>query len=129
MTSPALGLAPVPTLIPQDELRYLTVAPDLTIQTQEGENLSPGCQREMEADRFGALALAPLLWQGDLPGIEKGLPMFVRDQGPDINQRVRDLFPDRPAYLFTPVEPGGPPVVVDYGEGMELLWGAAGMSG
>jgi hypothetical protein len=119
-------MEPMPGPEAPDELLWLPVGPDLSIRTRDGESLSPECQRQIGADRFGGVALAPLLWQGDLPGIEGGFPMFVRDQGPEVNDRIGALFPARSAYLFTPVEAGGPPVIVPYLEGMALLWGVGG---
>ena len=91
--------------------------------TRREEGLTPACEREIRADRFGTVALAPLLWQGDLPGLEGGRPLFVRDHGPEVNEAVRLEFADRPAFYFTPTAPGGPPRVIPYAEGNELLWG------
>jgi hypothetical protein len=99
-----------------------------TLRIRQGEPFTPSCLRELNADRFGAVALAPLLWQGDLPGIEEGRPLFARDLGPERNQRLLDLYPDRAAFAFTPVEVEGPPELLPYTEAMELLWGAAGPS-
>jgi hypothetical protein len=96
----------------------------MSIRTREGEILTPECRREMDADRFGAVALAPLLWQGDLPGEEKGAPIFVRDLGPEKNAMIRALFPDRPAFVFVPFAPSSPPELAPYDEAMRVLWGA-----
>jgi len=95
----------------------------MSIRTRQGEVLTPECLREIRADRFGAVALAPLVWQGDLPGIETGRPMFVRDLGPEKNRRILDLFPTRPAYVFSPLTEGGYPELSPYDLAMELLWG------
>lgn len=80
--------------------------------------------RELEADRFGAVALAPLLWQGDLPEAESGKPLFVRDLGPETNAEIRRLFSGRRAFLFSPLRAGADPEIVPYEEGMRVLWGA-----
>ncbi|HUF75075.1 MAG TPA: hypothetical protein VMM35_02295, partial [Longimicrobiales bacterium] len=95
-----------------------------TVRIRQGERFTQSCLRELNADRFGAVALAPLLWQGDLPGIEEGRPLFVRDLGPERNQRLLDVYPERVAFGFTPVVVEGPPQLLPYGDAMELLWGA-----
>ena len=105
------------------DLQLLSVGSGTTIRTRAGEILTPECRRQAGADRFGAVALAPLLWQGDLPGLESGLPMFVRDFGPEANDRVLALFPERAAFVFTPTQPGGSPEIVPYQEAMAVLWG------
>jgi len=106
-----------------DWLVRLSPAQGLTIRSREGEILTPECMREAEADRFGALSLAPLLWQGDLPGDLRGGPLFVRDLGPARNAEVRALFPHRPAFLFGPFSPSSPPEIAPYEEAMRILWG------
>jgi len=99
------------------------VGPGPAIRVREGADFPEDCLREVRADRFGTVALAPLLWQGDLPGDARGRPMFVRDLGPNKNDRIRAAFPDHTPWVFTPTEPGAPPVVVPYADAMELLWG------
>jgi len=94
-----------------------------TIRVRRGEAFSPTCRREVEADRFGAVALAPLVWQGDLPGIETGRPLFVRDMGPERNLALLRRYPERAVYLFTPTRDGAPPQLLPYAEGVRLLWG------
>jgi hypothetical protein len=96
-----------------------------TLRIRRGESFDGACVRELRADRFGAVALAPLIWQGDLPGIESGRPLFVRDLGPEKNQRILDLFPDRAAYAFTPTAVDEAPELLPYQDAMELLWGVA----
>jgi hypothetical protein len=93
-----------------------------TVRMRPGVALPAECVRELEADRFGAVALAPLVWQGDLPGIERGRPMFVRDLGPEKNRTIRSYFPDRTPYVLVPKADGAPPQVVPYGEAMQVLW-------
>jgi hypothetical protein len=107
-----------------DGLIHVTLGEGMSIRTREGEVINSECGREIEADRFGAVALAPLLWQGDLPGERETGPLFVRDLGPERNDRIRSLFPGRPAFVFSPFAPGSPPQVAPYGEAMRLLWGS-----
>ena len=93
------------------------------VQTREGEVVTPECRRQAQADRFGAVSLPPLVWQGDLPGDESGRPLFARDLGPDKNARIRSMFPNRAAYVFSPFVPEGPPEFVSYQDAMRVLWG------
>jgi hypothetical protein len=83
---------------------------------------SEACVREMFADRFGSVALAPLLWQGDLPGLERGAPMFVRDFGPQRNEALRALIPNRGALVWAH-PPGGRPALLPYDAAMNTFWG------
>jgi hypothetical protein len=105
-------------------LIHVTLEQGMSIRTREGEVITPDCGREIEADRFGAVALAPLLWQGDLPGEQNTGPLFVRDLGPERNDLIRALFPNRPAFVFSPFAPESPPLVAPYDEAMRLLWGS-----
>jgi hypothetical protein len=124
--SPARELPPIDMVqsgeTPPDLIQAMT-APGQAIRTRDGEVMDSVCLREMRADRFGSVALAPLLWQGDLPGDEGRRPLFVRDLGPEKNARIRSLFPRRTAYLFAPMAPGVPPEVTPYERGVRLLWG------
>ncbi len=92
---------------------------------------TPECEREINADRFGAVSLAPLLWQGALPGLDDdgsdpaGRPLFARDFGPEGNAAVVRRFSRRTAWVFTPVSPDSPPRLLPYEEGMALLWGSS----
>ena len=97
--------------------------PGATLRTRNGEPVETACTREVGADRFGAVALAPLVWQGDLPGIEEGRPMFVRDFGPERNRRLLAAYPERRPFVFVPKDPSRPPEIVPYDEGMAKLWG------
>ena len=104
-------------------LIHVSLVQGMSIRTREGESLEAECVREIQADRFGAVALAPLLWQGDLPGEEERGVLFLRDLGPEANARVLALFPNRPSFVFSPMEMGGAPELVPYDEAMRELWG------
>ena len=95
--------------------------PGATVRTRAGEAFGIACLREVGSDRFGAVALAPLVWQGDLPGVEEGRPMFVRDFGPEQNRRLLDAYPERQPFVFVPKDPSLPPEIVPYDEAMALL--------
>ena len=100
--------------------------PGMTIRTREGETLTADCLRELEADRYGNVALAPLLWQGDLPGLEGSGILFVRDLGPERNEKILGLYPHRTPFVFAPFGPSIPPEVAPYAEAMRVLWGGRG---
>jgi hypothetical protein len=93
------------------------------VQVAEDEALAPECEREIRADRFGVMEVTALLWLGDLPGIEEGRPMYVRDLGPMRNRKVLERYPDREPWLYARTAPGGDPVLLPYAEGIERLWG------
>ena len=103
--------------------------PGATLRTRADEPFGISCLREVGADRFGAVALAPLVWQGDLPGLEEGRPMFVRDFGPEQNRRLLDAYPERQPFVFVPKDPSLPPEIVPYNEAMAQLWGVVGVAG
>ena len=103
--------------------------PGATLRTRDGEPFDIACIREAGADRYGAVALAPLVWQGDLPGDEEGRPMFVRDFGPELNRRLLELYPDRRPFVFVPKDPALPPEIVPYDEAMAQLWGVVRSAG
>jgi hypothetical protein len=84
---------------------------------------SESCILEARADRTGIVSLAPLIWQGDLPGLERGDPLFVRDLGWRENEAVREIFPERTAYLLVIPAPGESPTLQAYELGMGMLWG------
>jgi hypothetical protein len=96
---------------------------DAVLLQTRGTVWSESCARQVLADRFGAVALAPLLWQGDLPGLESGRPLFVRDYGPTKNEALLADFPSRPALVFTYAAEDGSPRLLSYDAGMRLLWG------
>lgn len=98
-------------------------APGTTVRVRSGEVFTPACVRELGSDRFGAVALAPLLWQGDLPGLSGDGILFVRDLGPEKNALILDAFSGRNAYVFVPKALEAPPELVAYAEAMAVLWG------
>ena len=92
-----------------------------TIRTYPGEVLTPECEREAASDYTAVLALPPLLWQGDLPGLGSQGAMYVRDLGPERNARLLARFPERqPAVL---VREGADRLrLAPYGRGMDEIW-------
>ena len=118
---PQVDLEQVPGTPP--DIQRPPSPPGATLRTRNGEPFETACFREVGADRFGAVALAPLVWQGDLPGDEEGRPMFVRDFGPERNRRLLDAYPERRPFVFVPKDPSRPPEIVPYDEAMAQLWG------
>lgn len=118
---PEVDLAQVPGTPP--DLQRPPSPPGATLRTREGETFGIACAREVGADRYGAVALAPLIWQGALPGLEEERPMFVRDFGPERNMRILDSYPERQPFVFVPKDPSLPPEIVPYDEAMAQLWG------
>ena len=118
---PQVDLEQVPGTPP--DIQRPPSPPGATLRTRNGEPFGTACIREVGADRFGAVALAPLVWQGDLPGDEEGRPMFVRDFGPERNRRLLDAYPERRPFVFVPKDVSRPPEIVPYDEAMAQLWG------
>jgi hypothetical protein len=106
------------------ELEPVMLSPGNRIQIDRQAPWTAECQREAAADRGGVISLAPLIWQGDLPGVERGRPMFVRDLGPAANRSVMALYPGRAAFMFYEPQPGRAPLLVPYAEAERVIWGA-----
>lgn len=92
-----------------------------TMRLSPGGRLSARCLREVRADQAGILDLAPLLWQGDLPGGQAAGALYVRDLGPAQNRRMLAAHPTRTPWLYTAV--GDDAMLFPYAEGMRRLWG------
>ena len=89
------------------------------------DTLASQCVREREADRFGGLPLMPLIWQGDLPGLDVRTAMFVRDLGPGLNAALLTRYPERQPAMLVQRPPGPRPLIVPYETGINLLWSPA----
>jgi hypothetical protein len=103
-------------------LEELVLPSGTRIVTAAGESPTPACTREVVADRLGTLDLPPLLWRGDLPGINAGGALFARDLGPELNARLLARYPQRRALFYLPSEPSGPPLLLPYHEAVRRLW-------
>lgn len=96
-----------------------------TMRVRNGEELTPECVRQVNADRNGILDIAPLVWQGDLPGASPSGPLYVRDLGPEANARLIAALPEREAWLlYTPADTADP-VLRPYTSAIGDLWSAA----
>jgi len=114
----ALDLAPLPGspthLVERQLSQGNTIRVDPTLPP------TPSCAREARADRLGVVELEPLLWQAG-PGISADI-LIARDMGPVLNARVIDAT-GRTPWLYGDLN--GSMRVLEYAEGMELLWGGA----
>lgn len=99
------------------------ISPDNWILVSEDTPLTAECVREVEADRYGVIDVTPLVWQGDLPGspTPRG-PLYVRDLGPELNERLISAFPERIPLFFYQPAPDRAPILVPYAEGRDTLW-------
>jgi hypothetical protein len=92
------------------------------IRVEPGARMPPECLRQVASDTLGIVEVAPLLWQGDLPGTDGPGAMFVRDMGPEINSRLIFRYPRRvPLVLYRPTKEG-PTALATYVVGMRALW-------
>jgi len=99
------------------------IAPGDWILVRHGEVMSPACAREVHADRNGIVDIAPLLWQGDLPGLPPIGVMIVRDLGPEANAALIAAHPERRPWAYLRLQPDAAPELVPYDEAMLMLWG------
>jgi hypothetical protein len=91
---------------------------------EAGATVDEACTRDARADRNGALDLEPLLWQ--LPPLPGRDVVVARDMGPEINARALESLPSRRAFVHVSSPGRGEaPRLMEYDEGMELLWGAS----
>jgi hypothetical protein len=107
-------------------LEELVLPSGTRIVTAAGEVPTPACTREVFADRLGTLDLPPLLWRGDLPGIDSAGVLFARDLGPELNTRLLARYPQRRALFYLPSEPSGPLLLLPYYEAVQRLWSGGG---
>ena len=115
-----LDFEPVPGR--RAELDAVELSPGDRVLVDRSAPWTPECEREARSDRNGVISLTPLLWQGDLPGVEHGAPMYVRDLGPEGNREVMARFPRRTPWLYVSPRPGAPPELIPYAEGEPLVW-------
>ncbi len=94
-----------------DEIRY-----------NQGTPLTRACLRQVASDTLGIIDIAPLVWQGDLPGLGGNGAMIVRDLGPEENSKLIARYPGRVPMMLLRQEKEGPPRLVPYDTGIRLLW-------
>jgi hypothetical protein len=101
-------------------LRELRLPSGPVIRSSAGELLDPRCERQAASDFRGVIELAPLVWQGDLPGIGSDGAMFVRDFGPERNLRLLERFPHREPRVL--LRTRNQIRLAPYEQGMAQLW-------
>lgn len=122
---PTLDLRPRPG--PAPGLVPMELSPGNRVLIRPGAPVEPECAREAHSDRLGTLELEPLLWQAPpLPG--RGL-VVARDLGPDADARAWASFAGYHAYVEVDGGPGRPPHLLEFRQGMELLWGTGTATG
>lgn len=102
-------------------LRARTLSPGNMARFDPDRPPDPTCLREARSDRLGVLELEVVAWR--TTG-SPDLPVFVRDLGPALNATVRGERPG-PAWVLLDTGSDGGPRLLEYDEGMELLWGGA----
>jgi hypothetical protein len=100
-------------------------APGSRIRVSAGNALADDCAVQAYADRFGVYDIAPLSWLGDLPGMPATGTIFLRDMGPERNDVALRAFPGRVPLLLAATEPAAPAMLLDYDDGIRLLWDVA----
>lgn len=123
---PAAERGPAPPLdfsiVPRDPPPLMRIAEEDEIRVRPGVQLTPECLREVASDTLGIVDVGPLLWQGDLPGLETKGRMFVRDMGPEANARLISKYPARVPMMLLRLRDDQPPTLVPYQDGIRALW-------
>jgi hypothetical protein len=125
-STPAAERGPAPPLdfsiVPRDPPPLMRIAEEDEIRVRPGVQLSPECLREVASDTLGIVDVGPLLWQGDLPGLETKGRMYVRDMGPEANARLISKYPERVPLMLLRLRDDQPPTLVPYQDGIKALW-------
>jgi hypothetical protein len=118
--APSLDLESRPG--PGPGLAFVELSPGNQVAVRPGAPADSVCTREARSDRLGTLELEPLLWQAPpLPGRKL---VVARDLGPETDARALRSFPGYHPYVAVDGGPGRPPRLLEYHQGMELLWGS-----
>jgi hypothetical protein len=118
----APGLLAALDLQPRPEPLAPFFSPGSRIRRDDGRPFTAECAAEAQADRFGIYDISPLVWLGDLPGAAPVGTLFLRDFGPERNRAALASFPGRKPFLLAAVDVGAEARLLDYAEGMSLLW-------
>jgi hypothetical protein len=117
--------APTPLRFSLDHLNptsQMEIAQGDEIRYRRGVPLSRACLREVASDTLGIIDIAPLLWQGDMPGLGGSGAMIVRDMGPEANARLIARYPARVPMLYYRPEKEGAPRLAPYAAAIKTLW-------
>ncbi|MEP6549661.1 MAG: hypothetical protein ABJB95_00690 [Gemmatimonadales bacterium] len=125
-TKPAGGGGDRPTLnfdfAGSNRTQKIEIARGDQIRYTQGTPLTRACLRQVASDTLGIIDIAPLVWQGDLPGLGGNGAMIVRDLGPEENSKLIARYPGRVPMMLLREEKEGPPKLVPYEAGIRLLW-------
>lgn len=104
-----------------EHLAPRTLSPGNVVRVDPRRAPAPPCIREARSDRLGVLELEVVAWRtvGDPGGTT-----FVRDLGPALNAAVLEARPG-PAWLLVDRGEEVGLHLLEYADGMELLWGGA----
>lgn len=123
-SGPLPPLALVRRSPPYEGLQIGAIGQGTQIRYHAGEGLTDRCVRQIRADeRGGLLEAGYLLWLGGLPGIEGEKTIYVREMGPELNERVLERYPDREAWVWFRPSRDARPELAPYPEGMARIWG------
>ena len=117
--APSLDFEPRPGTPPHLVPRRLSPANLVRVDPAAPHDVA--CAREARSDRLGAVELELLAWR--LPPVHGARVRVARDLGPAANLRTLQAV-GGVAYVLVDREEGGP-ILLEYDEGMELLWGGA----
>lgn len=127
--SPAFRERPVDFTPKAGELRpRIAVSRGNYIRLKQGDQLSADCRREVASDTLGIVDVAPLLWQGDVPGAPRSGALIVRDMGPAANSRLIAVHRDRVPLMFMRRSDDEDPVLLPYATAVSLLWPDAALT-
>jgi hypothetical protein len=104
-------------------LRLEELSPGNRVAVDGDARLTTACRREATSDRLGTVELEPLLWQA--PPVPGARLIVARDLGPVANAVVLDSLAGYHPYVLVDGGQGRRPRLLDYREGMELLWRGA----
>ena len=107
-------------------LESRALSPGNLVRVLPGSQPDAACIREARSDRLGVLELELLAWR--FPPMPNARIVVARDLGPAGNLPVLHALA-RPAYLYVDTGSDTGFLLLDYSEGMELLWGGAAGEG
>lgn len=100
----------------------IMISPGNRIRVTPNETPGRDCMREARADAAGILDIAPFIWQGDLPGVPGEGTLYIRDLGPEANQRALSRWSGREPWVVMMTSHDAEPVLLEYEEGMRRVW-------
>ncbi len=118
--APALDLVALPGS--PGTLQARPLSPGNIVRVDSATPFDATCAREARADRFGTIELESLIWR--FPPLAGRSVFVARDLGPTTNLAVGQAL-GRRAYVLIDAPDGGGARLLEFDEGMELLWGGA----